>query len=119
MIIVFYNKDADVCVYEYELINGVFICVKKDLFYNNTEKKKFYEITGVTNDYLAYVITRIHKRLEDNRVIIFENNNQTSIYDMPDMINTLFIYRKQITVLQASITEDDVKQIVEWLAEHM
>lgn len=119
MIIVFYDKDSNVHVNEYEYKSGVFNLIKNKIYFNDYRECEFYKVTGVTNEFLAYVVLKIQDSFKNKRVFIFENNNQISFYDMSEMINTLFVYRKELTVIQASISEDDIEDITRWLANHM
>lgn len=113
MIVVFYNELADVCVYEFDGNR----CEKVTCFHNPTPDY-VESVIGITNDFLATVLLSIQDSFRGKRVLVFENRDQQSLYDIPEMTNTLFVYRKEIAVLQAHITEQEVKNVAEWMISH-
>ena len=119
MIIVFYNKDMDVCIHEYDSSDGVLSLARRDTFYNDdTNAKEFKEKIGTTSYFIDKVLLNNQSRFEGKRVIVFDDSKEGSLYDRADLIDMLFLYRREITILKANITEEDAKNVANWLFDH-
>lgn len=119
MILVFYNKDVDVCIHEYGISDGVLVLERKDTFYNDeVNAKEFKEKLGTTSHFMDKVLLSNQSRFKGTRVIVFDNSNDGSIYDRAGLMDMLFLYRREITILKAEITEEDAKTVATWLFEH-
>ena len=119
MILVFYNKDMNVCVLEYAMLDEGQTLSKKEVFYNeDADAKLFKDRLRVTDHFIDKVLLNIQQRFKGQRVIIFDNSNSGSLYDRVCLMDMLFIYRREITILKAEVTEEDVGVLAIWLYEH-
>lgn len=119
MILVFYNQDMDVCIHEYDSSDGVLFLARKDTFYNDdANAKEFREKIGTTSHFIDKVLLNNQSRFKGKRVIVFDDSKEGSLYDRADLIDMLFLYRREITVLKADVTEEDAKTVATWLFSH-
>ena len=119
MILVFYNKDMDVCVFQYSASNGVIALERRDIYLNkDTNAKLFKEKLGVTDYFIDKVLLSAQGRFKGQRVIIFDNSRDGSMYDRADLVDMLFLYRREITILKADVSEEDADSLATWLYEH-
>lgn len=119
MILVFYNKDMDVCVFQYSASNGVIALERRDIYLNkDTNAKLFKEKLGVTDYFIDKVLLSAQGRFKGQRVIIFDNSLEGSMYDRAELVDMLFLYRREITILKADVSEEDANTLAVWLYEH-
>lgn len=119
MIFIFYNQDNDVCVNEYEAHNGDLITNRKDVFCNNNlDDKLFKEKLGSPSHFIDKVILNNQSRFAGQDVYIFNGETDVNLYDQPDLVNALFVHRREIHVFNVSVTEEDVKEFARWIAQH-
>lgn len=119
MLLIFYNKDMDVCIFEYCMINGVLSLEKKEIVYNNdTHAKLFKDKIGDVSDYIHRVLLDNQDRFKDKRVIIFDSDAESSLYDRSELMDMLFLYRREITIVKAEISEEDAEAVASWLCSH-
>ena len=119
MILVFYNKDMDVCVFQYSASNGVIALERRDIYLNkDTNAKLFKEKLGVTDYFIDKVLLSAQGRFKGQRVIIFDNSLEGSMYDRAELVDMLFLYRREITILKADVSEEDANTLAIWLYEH-
>ena len=119
MILVFYNKDMDVCVFQYSSSNGVIALERRDIYLNkDTNAKLFKEKLGVTDYFINEVLLSNQDRFKGQRVIIFDNSRDGSMYDRAELVDMLFLYRREITILKADVSEEDANTLAVWLYEH-
>lgn len=119
MILVFYNKDMDVCVFQYSASNGVIALERRDIYLNkDTNAKLFKEKLGVTDYFIDKVLLNAQGRFKGQRVIIFDNSLEGSMYDRAELVDMLFLYRREITILKADVSEEDANTLAVWLYEH-
>ena len=119
MILVFYNKDMDVCIFQYSTNDGVLALEQKDVYLNkDTDAKLFKDKLGVTDYFINEVLLSNQARFKGQRVIIFDNSREGSMYDRADLVDMLYLYRREITILKADITEEDADSLANWLYEH-
>lgn len=119
MILVFYNKDMDVCVFQYSASNGVIALERRDIYLNkDTNAKLFKEKLGVTDYFIDKVLLSAQGRFKGQRVIIFDNSRDGSLYDRAELVDMLFLYRREITILKADVSEEDANTLAVWLYEH-
>lgn len=119
MILVFYNKDMDVCVFQYSSSNGVIALERRDIYLNkDTNAKLFKEKLGVTDYFIDKVLLNAQGRFKGQRVIIFDNSLEGSMYDRAELVDMLFLYRREITILKADVSEEDANTLAVWLYEH-
>ncbi len=118
MILVFYNESMDVCVLVYSIDGGLTL-TKKEIFFNEDEDAElFFKKLGVVSKFIDKVLLNIQDRFEGMRVIIFDNSKRDSLYDREDLVDMLFVYRREIAVLKANITEEEAESVAEWLYKH-
>lgn len=119
MILVFYNKDMNVCIFQYSSNDGVLALEQKDIYLNkDTDAKLFKEKLGVTDYFIDKVLLSAQGRFKGQRVIIFDNSRDGSMYDRADLVDMLFLYRREITILKADVSEEDADSLATWLYEH-
>lgn len=117
MILVFYNKDLDVCIYEYSHVNGVSSLDRVDIFYNkDINARDFKEKIGVSSHFMDKILLNIQTRFKDKKVFIF-NDSDDSLYDRPELVNMLFLYRRNITVFDTELAEENAKNVANKLFE--
>lgn len=119
MILVFYNKDMNVCIFQYSTNDGVLALEQKDVYLNkDTDAKLFKDKLGVTDYFINEVLLSNQDRFKGQRVIIFDNSRDGSMYDRAELVDMLFLYRREITILKADVSEEDAGSLATWLYEH-
>lgn len=119
MILIFYNEDMDVCILEYAISDGGLTLERRDIFYNDDiNAKLFKEEIGETSDYIHKVLLDNQHRFKGKRVIIFDSDAESSLYDRSELIDMLFLYRRELTIVRAEISEKDAKAVASWLYSH-
>ena len=84
----------------------------------DTNAKLFKEKLGVTDYFIDKVLLSAQGRFKGQRVIIFDNSLEGSMYDRAELVDMLFLYRREITILKADVSEEDANTLAVWLYEH-
>lgn len=119
MIFIYYDKDSNVCVDTYEFLNDKLTRTHNEVVFNtNYGDKLFKEKLNEPTHFIDKVILEIQDRFTGQDVYIFNSEIEVDLYDRPELVNILFIYRREVHIFNLKVTEEDIQEFASWLAEH-
>lgn len=120
MILIFYDSCMNVHIQEYSSSNGVLFLANEEVFYNEDSDAKLFKYKlGTTDYFIDRVLLNNQSRFKNNQVIVFDNSKEGSLYDREDLFDMLFLNRREITILKAEVTTEDVETVATWLYNHL